>query len=102
MNFGFKCTWIKFIVPTNGFIMCCSMWLIFEWKDMGKNGQMWERNRVEWECSKVEQSGVTTFSIQACTSLVMGGMIGWGGGAGGFKGIFGISFLKVSINTLFM
>ena len=68
---------------------------------MGKNGQMWERNRVEWEGSKVEQSGVTTFSIQACTSLVVGGMIGWGG-AGGFKGIFGISFLRVSINTLFM
>ena len=46
--------------------------------------------------------GAKAFAIQACTSFVVRRMIGWGlPPAVRFKGIFGISFLRFSINTLF-
>ena len=52
-----------------------------------------------------ERSGVTTFAIQACISIVVGErQVGEGAGATPpmvrFRGIFGISFLRVNINTL--
>ena len=64
----------------------------------GKWAKCW--SEAEWN-----ESVARAFVIQACTSFVMGRMIGWGVWGATlptirFKGIFGISFLGVSINTL--
>ena len=62
-------------------------------------GGKWAKCRSEAEWN---ESIARAFVIQACTPFVMGRMIGWGAmpPTVWFRGIFEISFLRVSINIL--